>query len=209
MSALLPELAPVTLRALLIPLGTLVLFATARGLIAAADALVRGLFGTLSGAVGWIPFLNRVVQAPIHTIEHKLIDLLARAANGADGKISAALHSLEALVSQLARDVAAAAVFDWNLVKWVEAHTNPGYLYRSIRSSLLTLRHVRALVAAGAATAVRPLITRISRLDTWTHARIRALQHTIAVTIPADLAGLRKRTRSVEDDLEAAWAKIK
>src|SRR5882724_8931239 len=120
MSALLPELAPVTIRALLMPLGVLLAYCVMRGIIAAADAVVRGLFGTLSGAVGWIPFLNKVVQAPIVKIEQHLISALARAANYADGKIGASLHALNMLVRRLAADVAAAAVFDWNLLKWAE-----------------------------------------------------------------------------------------
>jgi hypothetical protein len=202
-------IAQVTLRALLIPLGTLLAFMIARGLISIADALVRALFSTAQGVVGWIPWVGKVVAAPIHTIEQKVIALLTEAAGAADAKIGAALHSLDRLVRRIADQIAADAIFDWQLVKWLEAHSNPAYIVRQIRGHVLTERQVRAMLRAAAAIAVRPVTLRLGRLDTWTHAQIRALRHSITVTIPNDIAGLRARTRAAEDAAQNAWAKVR
>lgn len=209
MSALLPEAAPVTVRALLIPLGTLLVWAAARGLIAAADAFVRGLFGTGAGLLAHIPWLGRTIAGGVTAIEQRMVHALAVAANQADAKIAASLHALDMLVRKLAADVRAAAVFDWNLVKWVESHVNQQALVHLLDKYLLTTKYVRALVAGVAHRLVQPVVGRVGALERWTYPRVKALEQEIRVGIPRDIAGLRARARAIENGLAAAWAMLR
>src|SRR5438874_9002861 len=97
---LIGEVAPavplieITLRFVLIPLLLLCSYLVAVGLIRLAEWVVRALFGTITGAVGWIPWANKVVAAPVHKIEQKLTHAMGRAEHKIDYRIGQLWHQL-------------------------------------------------------------------------------------------------------------------
>src|SRR5438105_5675062 len=116
-----PELAPfagrVVLRQVIWPFTALCGFLFAWGLLSALDAFVRACFGTAEGAVGWIPYLGRVLSSGIHGIEHKISGILGKWVNYFEVQAGIRWHGLGRVVSQLAADVEAAALMDFTIVQ--------------------------------------------------------------------------------------------
>lgn len=102
-----PELGPeveVTARAA--PrVGLIAILAVTLGIILSAEAVVRGLFGTISGAVGWIPFLGSVIEEPIHKIEQKIISMLAGLEQDIDKALAHNIHVFASLLDKLWHDL--------------------------------------------------------------------------------------------------------
>src|SRR5438309_662659 len=116
-----PELVPfagrVVLRRLIWPFTALCAYMFAWGMLNALDAFVRAVFGTAAGAVGWIPYLGRVLSSPVHGIEHKISSILGRWVSYFETQAGIRWHGLGQVVSQLAADVEAAALLDWTIVQ--------------------------------------------------------------------------------------------
>src|SRR5207245_8870158 len=107
-----PPAEPVVLPALA---GLFILAALffAIGGIKLIDALVRGLFGTISGVVGWIPFAGKVLAAPIHQIDRKVTHALGHAERPLVAYVASTWHTLGALVHYLGREVEGLALGAW------------------------------------------------------------------------------------------------
>lgn len=108
-----PELEPeaeVTIKALP-QVGAVALLAVTLGIILAVDAIVRGFFGTIKGAVGWIPYLGHVVSAPIRSIEHKVVSFLGGLEADVDSMMAHHIHQLARLVELFWRTLERLAVY--------------------------------------------------------------------------------------------------
>ena len=81
--------------------GMIAILAVALGMILAVDAVCRAFFGTLKGAVGWIPFAGNVVTSPISKIEQKVISYLSGLEQDIDSAMGHAVHNLATLINQL------------------------------------------------------------------------------------------------------------
>jgi hypothetical protein len=107
-----PELEPeavIIVRA--VPeVGKIAILAVALGTILAVDAVVRAFFGTLTGSVGWIPYLGKVVEAPIHKIEQKVVSFLSGIEHDIDGALGHAIHQTAKLAEQLVKTLENTAV---------------------------------------------------------------------------------------------------
>src|SRR6266516_3064603 len=56
------------------------------------DGNVAELFGTITGAVGWIPYAGKVLKAPVHRIEQKVTHALGTAEEAFDRRIGTSFH---------------------------------------------------------------------------------------------------------------------
>jgi hypothetical protein len=90
------------------PLGKLTMWLWAWGLMMLLTLFVRAMFGTVTGAIGWIPFAGSIVTRPIHKIEQKVSHLIGGAVAPIDAHIATNFHRLAAIVrgipSQLVDD---------------------------------------------------------------------------------------------------------
>src|SRR5438045_1130899 len=68
------------------------------GMVKLVDAISRSFFGTLGGAVGWIPFAGRVVKHSLHRIEQKISHGLGHAERQLDAVVATSWHHLARLV---------------------------------------------------------------------------------------------------------------
>jgi len=68
----------VTLRALLIPLSRVSALIVVLGLIAVVTAFVNAVFGFAGGIFAHIPFLNRVIAAPMHRVQQHTTEELRK-----------------------------------------------------------------------------------------------------------------------------------
>lgn len=86
-------------------LGILAGLFFAWGCVHFLDAFCRGMFGTIEGAVGWIPYAGRVLRAPVHKIEQKVSHALGRAERGIDRRMGTAFHRLAHIVRHMVTEI--------------------------------------------------------------------------------------------------------
>jgi len=98
-----PELGPeveVTARAA--PrIGLVAILCVTLGIILSVEAVVRGFFGTVSGSVGWIPYLGSVIEKPIAKIEQKIVSMLSGLEQDVDKSLAHNIHVAAALLDKL------------------------------------------------------------------------------------------------------------
>jgi hypothetical protein len=190
---------------LLIPISEICLCLFVLGLIACVAAFVRALFGTVGGVVGWIPYLNRVVQAPLHSIERKITGALGDAERAVDSRMGAALHQLARMVDWIGREFRAHA----NLL-WMLSTMFLGTATTSLLHAGLSLLHLRIKSATHAANlAIHRILTLEKQLRhsiaTTVYPRLGRLEREITHTIPREFKGIRARTKTIEGELSNLW----
>jgi hypothetical protein len=194
---------------LVVPLVDLTAFFVALGLCIIAIYFVRALFGTAGSVVGWIPWVGSKIQGSLHTIEQKITNELGKVVAGLDAGISWSWYQLAHLGEWMANEIKRNASTVLALAGLVTSPLSiPAWrsLWMRLNGRVDVIPHaVKATIAAAA----RPLGARLARLEAWTHARIRVLSHAIDVTLPHDIAGLRKQSRTAERTAENAWKWIK
>lgn len=187
------EVAP--LAPLLIPLGEVLIWAVGFALCLLCVYLAKALFGAADSAVGWIPWLGKIVTKPLTSIEQKIVSFMSQAAATSDAKMGAAFHEL-------------ARVIDW-IGEEINRHANLIELLAGILAGTAGLSALQQAIAqlfrhskAVQATATHALETAIALPRTIQHGigedvlpRIKSLEHTVGGVIAHDLPGLRSADR--------------
>ncbi len=159
---------PVERRALregLPPLGKLTMWLWAWGLMMLLTLFCRAMFGTLSGAVGWIPGAGGLAKQSIHKIEQKVSNYIGGAVRPIDAHIATQWH----LLAQVVRSIPSQLVDDAGLIFGLAA-------------ALVLLPSV-ALVKYLIRVATHPLRAKdalLGRSQAHDHARVRALNKSVA-----------------------------
>jgi hypothetical protein len=195
--------------ALIVSLGALCLLVVCLGLIAAARAFLSSIFVVAETGVSWIPWVGKLIKAPIAKVEQKLIHSLGVAELAVDVKIGAYWHSLVRLAL-------------WT-VDEIRRHANLLYLL----STVMLGPEVTALIKQGVALARREIhaataqLHRLERAIThglpadiaalrhWTAARLHSITATLDHTLDKAIPSLRVRTRTLEREYEVLWHKVK
>src|SRR5438105_8777863 len=109
-----PPVGPIFVPAMA-ALFTLCALIFAIGMVKLVDKVSRAFFGTVSGAVGWIPFAGKLVAHSLHKIEQKISHVLGNAERTLDGYVALTWHNMARLVHLLATEIAGAAQTVWHL----------------------------------------------------------------------------------------------
>jgi hypothetical protein len=197
----LPPLSPsqiVTVRALLIPLIRVSGLIVTLGVVFAVDALCRAFFGTLTGGVGWLPFVGRIITSPIHAIEQKVSSYLGGLEEHIDQSMGGYVHALADAVGRLASGEAEAGWALWLIGKAVHA----------LRVTVHALPS-RGSITHATTTVVKQtkvIVQRVERVTKIaTHAApgaitgtVRAIAGTLDDVVTWDIPRLRARTKALE-----------
>jgi hypothetical protein len=189
----------------LIDLGTLLVLVGALIFIYLCTYIAKALFGLAGGVLGKLPVVGGWIDSGLHTVEHKIVSVMATAAQGVDSAMGFTLHETARLIDWTGREIAAHA----NLIHMIAAAT-PGLGFvvalHDQTAALHRLFHglTRSQTALFPAL-IRPIYGELKVLERWTYPKVRALDHAIDVTIPRDIAGLRSRTKTIEGELGKLW----
>ncbi len=213
---------------LTLDLGVLLIFAVAWGLIMLVTPFVQALLIALKLILKATSFLVKILsigQIKLGTgterVEQAVSDSLREAASFASDGVGLFFHRLADLFVSIGDEVAALAGLVALLV-YAFTRRAPGphleaRVQRNRRHADVTkaqakgigarvaahdqaLSHAEAgAIGAGIAVRTKPLVSRIGALEGAVLPRLGALEHGIGVAIPSDIAGLRERTRAVED----------
>jgi hypothetical protein len=179
------------------------------GVVASVDALTRALFGTIEGSVGWIPFLGRVVQAPIHRIEQKVSNYMGGLETHIDVSMGGYFHALADALGRLASGEAEAGwVFYW----LAKAHS----ALRATVHALPSLPTVHSITHT-VVKQVRVVVTKVDHVGKIAaHAApaslirdVRAIAGTLDDVVTWDIPRLWKRSRAIEKSLDRLWHRIR
>lgn len=201
------EVAP--LAPLLIPIGEILIWAVALAFCLLATYIARALFGTLKGAVGWIPFLGRVSSQPITSVEQKIVSFLSGAAQSADAKMGAAFHELARVIDWLGEEIARHANLLATLATLIVGQSFVGTIHLAINAvralvrgvghtASVAIHRIETLEKRLARQAVADVLPRVGRLE-------REIGHAVEWDIPA----LRRRSVTIERSLDRLWQRIR
>jgi hypothetical protein len=159
-----PPVGPIFVPAMA-ALFTLCALIFAIGMVKLVDKVSRAFFGTVSGAVGWIPFAGKVVKHSLHKIEQKISHILGNAERSLDGYVALTWHNLARLVHLLATEIVGTAQSVWRLAQQAENFVRRREATHEVRTAV---KPVRAQAHAAQVTA------RHARSET------KALHHSVA-----------------------------
>src|SRR2546426_1067443 len=159
-----PPVGPIFVPAMA-ALFTLCALIFAIGIVKLVDKVSRAFFGTIGGAVGWIPFAGKVVKHSLHKIEQKISHLLGSAERNLDGAVALTWHNLARLVHLLANEIAGVAQSVWRLAQQAENFVRRREVTHEVRTAV---KPVKAQAHAAQVTA------RHARSET------KALHHSVA-----------------------------
>ena len=226
-----PEAAPVAsrllLRVLIFPLSALAGYFVAWGLVFVMDAVVRAFFGTVTGAVGWIPYAGRVISSPVLAIEHKLTSYLGGLEAHFENQMAARWHAFAGMIEARNDNAVRGAIVVYHVANklmtlWGNAatgglmkdHAKPVKAAASSaaaaqRSAWAAQKAAAAAQQAAAGAIAVPhapgqTITRsypAGKLGTRLAALAAALGGVIDITLP----GLRARDRWLTDQIGRLW----
>jgi hypothetical protein len=196
-----PELIPegVTVSEALGPLGQVAAFGFVVGCIYVIDAFVRALFGTVSGVTGWIPYLNKVTAAPIHSIEQKVTSALGSAEHYFDNRIGVSLHKLARIGDHIGRELYGLALASLTIAKIMAGSVQPGDLARIwhyLTGAWKTAAH-QASVALHKIESLAHITAKSVNVNALP--RLRTVERTIDRTLKPEIKTLRDQVKALED----------
>lgn len=205
------EIAPAApaIAELLAPLGMLCVLIVVYGMVLGVDAIARGFFGTVAGAVGWIPYLGKLIESPIHKIEQKIVSFLAGLEQHIDSAIGHSWHSLASVATHLWHTLERESMIAWQALKFLSGvptlhellHAEK-WLRRSVRVAEAEATHALRRAIRGEERALRSVAHGV-------YPRLRAVEHEITRTIPREIRSARALAREAEDGVARLWKRVK
>jgi hypothetical protein len=174
-----------------------------------ARPLVKALFQVADSAVGWIPWLGSKVAKDLHVIEQRLTNALGTAVDGLQARVGTVFHSAARVVEEVGQKIedayrllgGVAGVLDLFVpYKVVLA------LYHALAKAISGLHGITKAQNVAIAHAGR---TALDAQRTAHTAKARAQAVPIDVPLPTDLAGLRERVKTLEDELGKLWNRVR
>src|SRR6266571_7605770 len=87
------------------------------GMVKLVDAISRSFFGTVGGAIGWIPFAGKVVKHSLHKIEQKISHGLGHAERQLDAVVATSWHQMARLVQYMGHEIEGATISAYHLAQ--------------------------------------------------------------------------------------------
>ena len=206
-----PELIPEGVAVLdaLPLLGQLAAFLFVLGCIYVIDAFVRALFGTVSGVVGWIPYLGKVASTPIHKIEQKVTNALGTAEHYFDARIGMSFHKLARIGDHIGRELYGLATLSLTIAKlltgqltWKDLHAIYNKVKSEIAAGVRTGEHALNRIGVNEKSVAKSVNTNVMP-------RIRTIEHELDHVFTPELRVLRRRVNALEDGAIEAFKWIR
>jgi hypothetical protein len=169
------------------------------GLLKLVEAVSRAFFGTISGAVAWIPFAGNVVEHSLHKVEQKISHGIGSAEKSLDSYVAWTWHNMARLAVWTGHEIASQAQTTWQLAQQARHFLMARETYHAIGEA------TKPLKAKAASTA---------KAQANDHAHTKALQKSVAQGVyPRLKAGevydrtvTRPATQTIRSEAKAAEA---
>jgi hypothetical protein len=194
---------------LLVPLGMLCVLVVVYGMVLGIDAIVRGFFGTVSGAVGWIPYLGKIVESPIKTIERKIVSFLSGLEADIDKAIGWSWHQLASVATHLWHQLERESLLIWHLAKFLSGVPTLHELLHVERWFHREVRRAEAIAEHAIEHAVRHDAKALRSVAHGVFPRLRSLEHEVEHVIPREIKHTRALAKEAEAEAARAWDVIR
>jgi hypothetical protein len=202
-----PPVAPVTTFALA-SLFALCALIVAIGIVKLVDAIARSFFGTLAGAVGWIPFAGRVVSHSIHKIEQKISHGLGTAEQKLEVAVSWTWNNCAHLVMWVGSEIEAGAKTSWHLAQQAKAFVRRREVTHEIGAAVKPVR-ARAIGAQRVGRLARHEAHAVAHsVAQGVYPRLRVGENERAHVLNPGIASARAQARAAEEAAIATYRYI-
>lgn len=211
--AVAPELIPVAervlLRSLLIPITALCAYLFVWGCCQAVSAVARAFFGTAEGAVGWIPFVGKIVEHKITDVEHKIVSMIGGYGRHYENQFFTRWHSLASMLRQWAYQIEDTAVTVFHVAHAVARLA--GQLALGNTSGLRAYIHRIERYINGAIAARLARIGKVAghAAPASVTRAVGVLEGELGRVIEWDIPKLRARERWLTKSLDRLWHRIR
>ena len=207
----LAEIAPAAPAAaeLLAPLGMLAILIVVYGMVLGVDAITRAFFGTVSGAVGWIPYLGKLVESPLHTIERKIVSFLAGLERHIDSAIGHSWHSFAGAATHLWHLLERESLLVWQSLKFLSGVPTLHELLHVERWFRHEVKVAEAKAEHAIEQAIRHDAKALRSVAHGVYPRLRSLEHEVEHVIPREIKQARTLAKEAEAEAARAWDVIR
>lgn len=171
--------------------------------------VAKALLGTAASATSWIPWIGSAVSSGLHKAEQHIVHVFAEAASGVESAIGWSWHVSARLVDALGREINSHANQLWALANSMPAVAFVAALLNDLRKHTHAITKLWDTVFSHPASLVRPVTAKVTALERYTRANVKALDHALDGVIEHDIPSLRKRTKTLEGELSRAWDAIR
>jgi len=192
-----PPVNPVTVLAVA-ALFTLCALVVAIGIVKLVDAIARAFFGTISGAVAWIPFAGSVVSHSLHKVEQKISHMLGSAERKLDAGVAMTWNNCAHLVAYIGTEIEGGARTAWALAQQAKAFVTHRVVSTTVRATVAPVKAATHTVEHGLANVRAEGRAVAHSVAQGVYPRLRAAENEITHVLEPDIAALRARTKALE-----------
>lgn len=170
---------------------------------------VKAFLGTAASATSWIPWIGSAVSSGLHKAEQHVTNIFGKAAAGVQSAMGWSWHLQARLIDALGREINSHANQLWALASSMPAVAFVAALLNDLRKHTHSITKLWDTIFTHPASLLRPVTAKLTALDKFTRANVKALDHTLDGVIEHDIPSLRARTKTIEGELSRAWDAIK
>jgi hypothetical protein len=199
-----PPVNPVTTLALAALFAFCALI-VAIGMVKLVDAISRAFFGTVGGAIGWIPFAGKVVKHSLHKIEQKISHSLGQAERKLDAGVAMTWNNCAHLVAWTGAELEGLAKGAWHLAQQAKGFVTHRVVTHVVRVTVKPVRAVATNATHAAQHAWDEARAVSHSVAHGVYPRLQAAEWEIEHVLEPTVAGLRARTRALEHGGTRLW----
>lgn len=194
----LPPVAPVTTAAVA-ALFALCALVVCIGIVKSLDAISRAFFGTVSGAVGWLPFAGRVAKHSLHKIEQKISHILGTAERKLEGGVAYTWDHCAHLVAWLGAEIESGARTAWHLAQQAKAFVRHREVTHEIKSSVAPIKARQTDMRHDLHNLSSEQAALKTSVAQGVYPRIKTIEHDVTTIIVRDIPRAKADARAAED----------
>jgi len=162
--------------------------------------IAKALFGIAGSTLGKLPIVGGWIDSSLHGVEQRITSVMSGAALAVDKRIATGFHNLARIVDFVGRELAAHS----NLLYTLSSLAFGADITAALRYALTHLQGLTHGISSALTHTLHRLTTLEKRvthlLDAAVLPRLRHLEREVVHTIDPELAALRRRTRTLEND---------
>src|SRR6266566_1431542 len=169
------------------------------GMVKLVDAISRSFFGTVGGAIGWIPFAGKVVKHSLHRIEQKISHGLGSAERKLDAVVATSWHNLARLVHYMGREIEGAAVSAYHVALQARAFVRRREVTHEIKGAVTPIKtqaHATNQYVAQEAAQQKALAQSVAQ---GVYPRVKVIEHDVTHIIVQDIPFGKAQARTAEN----------
>jgi hypothetical protein len=175
------------------------------GMVKLVDAISRAFFGTISGAIAWIPYAGQVVEHKLHKVEQKISHALGSAERSLDSYVAWSWHHMAHLYVWLGHEVASGAETTWQLAQQARHFLMARETYHAIHVATIPLKAGQATLRQDQHNRATEAAALQKSVAQGVYPRLKVGESGLGKVISRDLPGIRAEAKAAERAAANSW----